>query len=94
MDFVIDFIIEFFLEVFLDVVFHLTVENPKLKTWIKTMFFLLTTEPLAGLFLWMSFRITEWEGVLVCRIIALCFGLGLLVLAFFGHKRAWKQRQQ
>lgn len=89
MDFLIELIVEFLVEG----IFHLTVKNSKLKTWIKTVLFLLIAELFPVVFLWTSFQVTEWEAVLIIRILALCLGIGFLVLAFFGHKRAWKQVQ-
>ncbi len=89
-----DLLVEFVFDFVLEGIFHLTFGNPKLKTWIKTVFFLLFSEAIAGLFLWISFEAADRFGALVCRIIALALGVGFLALAFWGHKRDWKQAEE
>lgn len=86
-----DFIFEFVLEVILEGVFVLTIKNPKVKTWVKTMVFLLISEAMAAFFLWISFAGPQEEGAWVVRIIAIGLGLGFLIAAVHGHRIDWKQ---
>ena len=84
---------EFFFEILFEVIpegiFGLTVKNPKAKTWIKTAVFLLISEAVAGLFLWLSF-VGDVDGILVVCLIAIALGIGFLAMAIDGHKRNWK----
>lgn len=91
MEFVLDCILEFLFEFVLEGILHLTVGNPKLKTWIKTVFFLIFSESVAGLFLWLGVADTGSDGSWVCKTIGLCLGIGSLPLGFWGHQRDWKQ---
>ena len=88
-----DFIFEFIFELVLEGIFGLTVRNPKVKTWVKTVVFLLISEAFAGFFLWLSYRAPAAEpgGDLVVRIIAIALGIGFLAGAIHGHRRNWKQ---
>lgn len=88
-----DFIVEFLFEVIVEGIFDVTVHNPKVKTWVKTLVFLVFSEALAGFFLWLSFRAPAAEpgGDIVCRIIAIALGIGFLAGAIHGHRRDWKQ---
>ena len=86
-----DFIFEFVLEVILEGVFAMTIKNPKVKTWVKTMVFLLISEAMAAVFLWISYAAPQEGGAWVVRIIAIGLGLGFLVAAIHGHRTDWKK---
>ena len=88
-----DFLFEFLFEFLLEGIFEITVNNPKVKTWVKTLVFLLLSESLAGFFLWLSFHAPAAEpgGDLVVRFIAVALGIGFLAGAIHGHRRDWKQ---
>ena len=88
-----EFLFELIFEIILEGIFGLTVKNPKVKTWVKTLVFLLLGEAVAGLFLWISYVAPEAEpgGDIVCRVIAIAVGVGFLIAAIYGHKRGWKQ---
>ena len=84
-----EFFFEILFEVILEGIFGLTVKNPKVKNWVKTAVFLLISEAVAGLFLWLSF-VGDVDGILVVRLIAIALGIGFLAMAIDGHKRNWK----
>ena len=84
-----EFFFEILFEAILEGIFGLTVKNPKAKNWIKTAVFLLISEAVAGLFLWLSF-VGDVDGILVVRLIAIALGIGFLAMAIDGHKRNWK----
>lgn len=89
-----DFIGELIFEIILEGIFGLTVNNPKVKTWVKTAVFLILSEAVAGLFLWLSFAAPAEAGPVgdvVCRVVAIALGVGFLIAAVYGHKRDWKQ---
>ena len=88
-----DFLFEFLFEAVLEGIFAITIHNPKVKTWIKTLIFLVLSEALAGFFLWLSFSAPAAEpgGDLVVRFIAIALGIGFLAGAIHGHRRDWKQ---
>lgn len=88
-----DFIFEFLFELVLEGIFGLTIHNPKVKTWVKTLVFLLITEVFAGFFIWLSYHAPEAEpgGDMVCRVIGIIMGLAFLILAIDAHRRDWKQ---
>ena len=88
-----EFLFELIFEIILEGIFGLTVKNPKVKTWVKTLVFLLLTESMAGFFLWVSYKAPAAEpgGDIVCRVIAMALGTGFLIAAIYGHKRGWKQ---
>lgn len=88
-----DFIFELIFELVLEGIFGLTIHNPKVKTWVKTVVFLLIMEAFAGFFLWLSYNNPEAEagGDIVCRVIAIVMGLAFLIMAIDAHRRNWKQ---
>ena len=86
-----DFIFEFIFEVFVEGLFAGTVKNPKVKTWVKTLVFLLMSEAVAAVFLWISYAAPQDGGAWVVRIIAIGLGLGFLVAAIHGHRTDWKK---
>ena len=88
-----DFICELIFEIVLEGFFGLTVENPKAKTWTKTVCFLLLAEGFAGAMVWLSVEAClegNVSGGIVVGIIA-AWAVGSLVGAVYGHKRNWKQ---
>ena len=90
------FIVEFLLEVILEGIFGLTVKNPKVKTWVKTAVFLILSEAVAGLFLWISYAAPAeagQTGAWVCRGIAITLAIGFLIAAIHGHRNNWKQAE-
>lgn len=90
-----EFVLEFLFELIVEGIFSLTVENPKVKTWIKTAVFLIFSEAVAGFVLWLSFAVPVEAGpvgVMVCRVIGIGLGAGFLIAAIHGHKRDWKQK--
>ena len=88
-----DFIFELIFELVLEGIFGLTIHNPKVKTWVKTLVFLVISELLPALLLWISFSVPADEpgGDLVVRIISVALAIGFLIAAIYGHRRDWKQ---
>ena len=88
-----DFLFELIFEIILEGIFGLTVKNPKVKNWVKTLVFLLMSEAFAGFILWLSYNAPTAEpgGDIVCRIVAIALGAGFFLAAIYSHKRGWKQ---
>lgn len=89
-----EFICELIFEIILEGFFGLTVENPKAKTWTKTIFYLLLAEGMAGVLVWAGIKTYlngNVSGGIVCGIIAVAMAVGFLIGAIYGHKRNWKQ---
>ena len=88
-----EFVFEFLFELIVEGIFGLTVKNSKVKTWVKTLVFLVMTEAVAVFFFLLSFAVpteTGKGGALVVRFIAIGLGIGFFVMAVDGHKRSWK----
>ena len=89
-----EFLCELIFELLLEGVFGLTVRNPKVKTWVKTVFMLLFTQTVAGLIGWFSVQAYlngNTSGGIGGCVIAAGLGIGFLVVVVYGHKREWKQ---
>ena len=89
-----DFLMEFIFTAVLEGIFGWTVKNPKVKTWVKTLVFLLLAEGVAlaiGILSFLSFKNGNTSGGIGCMIIAAGLGIGFLFGAIDGHKRNWKQ---
>lgn len=86
-----DFIAELICEVILEGIFAVTVENPRVKTWIKTTVFLVFSQLFTGLFIWMT--VDAWRdqnnGWIIVGIIAAIWAIGTIIGAVRGHKRNW-----
>ena len=93
-DGILEFLCELFFEIILEGFFGLTVENPKAKTWTKTVCFLLLAEGFAGVMVWLSVEAYlegNVSGSIGVGIIAAAWAVGTLIGAVYGHKRNWKQ---
>ena len=89
-----DILIEFVFTAVLEGIFGLTVKNPKVKTWVKTLVFLLLAEGVAlaiGILSFLSFKNGNTSGGIGCMVIAVLLGIGFLIGGIYGHKRDWKQ---
>lgn len=89
-----EFLYELIFEVLLEGVFGATIENPKVKTWFKTVMFLLVAEGVAavcGMASVSAYRNGNMSGAIICGMIALALGIGFLIGAIYGHKKNWKQ---
>ena len=91
-----DFLGELIFEIILEGVFGLTVENPKVKTWVKTTVYLLMAEGFAAAVALMSisaFRQGNTAGAIACGALAAIMAVGFLIGSIHGHRREWKQAQ-
>lgn len=89
-----EFICELIFEIILEGFFGLTVENPKAKTWTKTVIFLLFAEGMSAFLIWIGTKTYldgNTSGGVVCIIISVAMAIGFLIGAIYGHKRNWKQ---
>ena len=90
-----DAIFEIIFEVILEGIFHLTIHNPKVKTWAKTAVFVVLTQALAGFFGYVAMTIPvedgDNSGNIICGVIAAAMSIGFAVMAVYGHKRRWKE---
>lgn len=82
-----DFVFEFILQSILEGIFGLTIKNPKVRTRVKTLVFLLMSGAVAAFLLWISVQ----SGSIVAIVVVLALSLSFLAMAVDGHKRDWKQ---
>lgn len=82
-----DFIFEIVFELILEGIFGLTIHNPYVKTWAKTMFFLLFSQAVAGFCLWIGIKVGSSFLCIVSAALAAVF----LIAAIHGHRNDWKQ---
>lgn len=89
----LDFICELILEIILEGVFAVTVENPKVKTRIKTAVFVVVSQLFTLLLVWITANAwsTNRDGAVICSILALVWAIAMVIAAVHGHKRDWKQ---
>lgn len=88
-----DIISEFIFEIVLEGIFGLTVENPNLKTWIKTTVFIVVSQFFTAVLVWMAIDVwrSDNNGWIIYTVIAAAWGIGTLIAAVYGHKRKWIQ---
>lgn len=89
-----EFIFELIFEIILEGFFGVTVHNPKLKTWIKTVIFLVVAEIIPALMLVSGIsailRDDVGSGVFIIALGA-ALTAGFVAGAVYGHRRDWKQ---
>ena len=88
------FLCEFIFELILEGIFGVTIKNPRVKTWVKTMVYLLLAEGvvvLLGIAAVSMCRDGNKSGGIVCMVIAALLGIGFLIGGIYGHKRKWEQ---
>lgn len=71
----------------LEGIFGLTIKNPKLKTRLKTVIFLLVTGVIVAVVIWLAFH----SANVLVGITGLVLAVLFLYVAVDGHKRGWKQ---
>jgi len=71
----------------LEGIFGLTIKNPKLKTRLKTVIFLLVTGVIVAVVIWLAFH--SANGLV--GITGLALSALFICAAVEGHKRDWKQ---
>ena len=90
-----EFLFEVILEGILEGVLGLTMENPKLKTWVKTAIFVVVSQAVAGFIWFLALNVPAEKGDLsgnyVCGAMALALSVGFLLGAIHGHRQQWKQ---
>lgn len=89
-----EFLYELVFEIILEGIFGATIENPKVKTWFKTMVYLIFAEGVAvllGIASISMYRGGNTSGGIGCGIISALLGICFLVGGIYGHKRNWKQ---
>ena len=89
-----EFLCEIIFEVILEGIFGVTVENPKVKTWVKTAFFVLFCTVFSVFIAWMGwtcYQSGNRSGGIVCWALAAAMETGFLLLATYSHKRGWKK---
>ena len=86
-----EFLFELFFEVILQGVFGVTVNNPKLKLWIRTAFFFAFTQIITVLFaIGAGSLCSSGDGAwYVIAAIAAVWGIGMLIAAIYGHRKGW-----
>ena len=88
---------EFIFEIVLEGIFGLTVENPKAKTWVKTMIVSLLFGVLLALFGFLAYiglKGSDWFLFGVGAILFLAFGALGVWLIPHRHKDNWKQDEE
>lgn len=89
-----DFLMEFIFEAILEGVLGVTVGNPKLKIWVRTIIWLLLAEAIPvvlGISAVNMYRNGNTSGGIVGIIISTALVIGFLILGIYGHKRNWKR---
>lgn len=85
---------EFIFELVLEGIFGLTVKNPRVKTWVKTVAFLIISQLFTAAFAWLTLQAwkTDNDGWIVVAIMAAAWCIGTVIGAIHGHKRNWIQK--
>lgn len=88
-----DFIAEFICEVILEGLFELTVNNPRIKLWIRTVIFVIFTQTLTVLFSIGAVSLySSGEGYwYIMAVIAAIWGIGMLIGTILCHKKGWPE---
>lgn len=92
-----DFLLEFIFEAVLEGVFGITLKNPKVKTWAKTIVWLLVAESVPivlGISSVSMYRIGRTAGGIGGGIFSVLLAIGFLILGIYGHQRAWKHEDE
>lgn len=86
-----EFIAEFICEVILQGIFDVTIENPKVHTRVKTVIFTIFTQLITAGFVWLtvSARRANNDGWIICGILSVAWGIGMLIAAIYGHRKGW-----
>ena len=82
-----DAVFEFIFTIVLEGIFGLTIKNPKLKTQIKTVLFLLFVGAVVALILWLAII----SASIFVGIVGLTLAVFFIYTAAEGHKSDWKQ---
>ncbi len=90
-----EFIAELIFEVILEGVFGLTIGNPKVKTWTKTIIYFLITQAITALMVLSSVHCLQEgnTGGYVIAGLAVVWGIGMLIATVYSHKRNWKKEE-
>ena len=91
-----EFVYELIFEIILEGIFGLTVKNPKVKTWTKTLFFLLFSQLIAVFILYSGFSALQrgnTDGGIAIVVMGVALIVGFAAGAIYGHKRDWKQAE-
>ena len=89
-----EFIFELIFEIILEGIFGLTIKNPKLEIWFKTLIFMVITEIIPALMLVSGISAIRREdigGGVAIIVMGVVLGIGFLVAVIYNHKRGWKQ---
>ena len=91
-----DFLLELLFEGLLEGISALTIENQKVKTWVKTAVFVVLSQVVAGFAWFLALSVPPVDGNAggnyICGAIALALTVGFLLAAVDGHNRDWKQQ--
>jgi hypothetical protein len=88
----LELLYEFIFELILEGIFGLTVENPKVKTWFKTVVFLVIAEGIAitilvcGICTYCSGNTSGGIGMIA---VASVLAIGFLIGCIYRHKKGW-----
>ena len=92
-----DFLLEFIFEAILEGIFGITLKNPKVKTWAKTMAWLLMAESVPivlGISSVSMYRIGRTASSIGGGIFSVLLAIGFLILGMYGHQRNWKHEDE
>lgn len=86
-----DFLLELIFEIILEGIFGVTVNNPKLKLWVRTAFFFVFTQIITVLLAIGTVSIySAGDGLwYVMAGLAAAWGIGMLIAAIYGHRKGW-----
>lgn len=86
-----EFIAEIVFEVILEGVFSVTVDNPKVKKWVKTLIFSLMVHAITALLAWGAvslLRKQDSNGYILAGLAA-AWGVGMLIGTICAHRKGW-----
>lgn len=78
---------------FLEYCFDITFGSTKVKSWIKTLLFILMTQAVTVVLAWISIDSYQkgiTDGAVVAGIITVVWAIGMLIAAAYSHKRNWQ----
>ena len=89
-----DFLMEFIFTAILEGILGVTVKNPKVKIWVRTIIWLLIAEAIPvviGVSAVSRYRSGDTSFGIAAMILSVVLIIGFLIGGIYGHKRKWEQ---
>ena len=91
-----EFIAEIIFEVIVEGIFSVTFDNPKVKTWVKTLIFSLMVHTITALLVWGAvalFREKDSAWYVLAGLAAV-WGIGMLIGTICAHRKGWPNNER